>query len=746
MSIASEIERLQNAKTSIKTAISNKGVDIPDTAKLDAYNTYIEQIETGGGGITQINEQLSSQVIKLRIAPSAKGTVKLQWEIPNDSTYAGADISWAKEGVPTFPISEDNIISVDSTENSVTIEGLEEDVLYGFIVMAKNGNGTRNTTTTSKNTVLGYVSEKEVFYEVDIPSELTGTLEFVPFSESNLIFVSCQSNVTGSGCYVLKNGTWNKIIETGYRFTRISKGANPNQFFISCGIYSSPGCWFYDSDTNICTQFDVSSSEYNFAWINLDSGIALGSPRTNANKIYKYDYTTGIFVKTVYNTLSISSYSQILYENSDYAIIQASSTYSVEYSNLYRYDKNTDTFTLLFSSSNQTSYWRYIDNKFMYIASDFVLNDKTQLNSVAGGIIYLFNESTGTVVKCIDTTAKGKLVFLNEEWLYITDTDTYKFNDNTKMFELVGNLPIGASSTNAIQRLNVFDNTLFYVEITILTDVDYNTAGLYKWNNQTNTFDLLCSQTETVSSVSCNIYNSGNTMFVEMINDVNYDSIDVIVYDKTTKTVNMAFAGDYHRLFVGTKDRALLVYNRYSGSGGTIESYIYNPITKAFDIVADVLNNIKINRSQSTPSSSLCNIFELSNGEPIFNFVYSTYNRLYTYTFDKNGNLKKILSTDTTFHTSIISENKDYFYGDTSVAYYYDEETETLVADEHLGGVLLSNSGRKVLYKSTNIFTVYDEERITEYSNLEGDYTSATTSADGYAYSSTSRKVLIAFN
>ena len=50
MSIASEITRLQGAKTDLKTAIENKGVLVPSSALLDDYDTYVGQIQTGGGG------------------------------------------------------------------------------------------------------------------------------------------------------------------------------------------------------------------------------------------------------------------------------------------------------------------------------------------------------------------------------------------------------------------------------------------------------------------------------------------------------------------------------------------------------------------------------------------------------------------------------------------------------------------------------------------------------------------------
>ena len=44
MSIASEIERLKNAKSAIISAIAAKGVDIPSDATLDMIAMYIEEI------------------------------------------------------------------------------------------------------------------------------------------------------------------------------------------------------------------------------------------------------------------------------------------------------------------------------------------------------------------------------------------------------------------------------------------------------------------------------------------------------------------------------------------------------------------------------------------------------------------------------------------------------------------------------------------------------------------------------
>ena len=46
MSIATEISRLNTAKSDIKTAIQNKGVSVPSSTKIDGYPSLISQIQT----------------------------------------------------------------------------------------------------------------------------------------------------------------------------------------------------------------------------------------------------------------------------------------------------------------------------------------------------------------------------------------------------------------------------------------------------------------------------------------------------------------------------------------------------------------------------------------------------------------------------------------------------------------------------------------------------------------------------
>ena len=74
MSVATEISRLQNAKADIKTAIESKGITVPSSATIDSYNTYINQIQSGGGGGTNYLEQYANRSLSGSINSTQLGT------------------------------------------------------------------------------------------------------------------------------------------------------------------------------------------------------------------------------------------------------------------------------------------------------------------------------------------------------------------------------------------------------------------------------------------------------------------------------------------------------------------------------------------------------------------------------------------------------------------------------------------------------------------------------------------------
>lgn len=85
MSISTDLTRLQSAKAAMKTAMQNKGVTVPDGAKLDAFAALIDSIPAGGGsgniasGTFTPADRLSSVTVEhgLGVAPSVIVVVPL---------------------------------------------------------------------------------------------------------------------------------------------------------------------------------------------------------------------------------------------------------------------------------------------------------------------------------------------------------------------------------------------------------------------------------------------------------------------------------------------------------------------------------------------------------------------------------------------------------------------------------------------------------------------------------------------
>lgn len=65
-SIQTEITRIANAKTAIRTAINNKGGTVSDTALIDTYASAINNLSTGGGtfayAVVECDESFSSEL------------------------------------------------------------------------------------------------------------------------------------------------------------------------------------------------------------------------------------------------------------------------------------------------------------------------------------------------------------------------------------------------------------------------------------------------------------------------------------------------------------------------------------------------------------------------------------------------------------------------------------------------------------------------------------------------------------
>ena len=98
MSIASEISRLQQAKSDLATSITNKGVTVPAATTLDGYAALVDQIQTGGGlpqGAVEIEYLQSSGTQYINTGIPLNGYIR----IISDSQMLEVNVSAALFGV-----------------------------------------------------------------------------------------------------------------------------------------------------------------------------------------------------------------------------------------------------------------------------------------------------------------------------------------------------------------------------------------------------------------------------------------------------------------------------------------------------------------------------------------------------------------------------------------------------------------------------------------------------------------------
>ncbi len=154
MSIVSEIERLQNAKANIKTAIENKGVSVGD-GLIDTYADKINQIQTGGGSQYPIIEGEGEHEVRF---------------IDFDGTVL--KIQYVNEGEDATPpeLPEHELLSFIGWNNKTYLNVTrDEDV------------GASYTTTDGKTHIWHFVNEENGFSKtlnIQVSTTGSGTIDW----------------------------------------------------------------------------------------------------------------------------------------------------------------------------------------------------------------------------------------------------------------------------------------------------------------------------------------------------------------------------------------------------------------------------------------------------------------------------------------------------------------------------------------------------------------------------------------
>ena len=246
MSIASEISRLQTAKTDIKTAIEAKGVTVPSSAKIDVFDDYITQIPTGGSYQSKtVSPTESSQTVSPDSGYDALSSVTVN---AISSTYVGSGI--ARKSSSDLTASGATVTVPAGYYSSQATKSISN----GSATAPASISGSSATVSTGTNALTLTKTVRVT------PSVSAG---YVSAGTAGNSSVSLTASVTTKAAAIITPGTTNQTIASGTYLTgtqTISGDADLVAANIKKGVQIFNVTGSYTSDATATTD-DIVSGE-----------------------------------------------------------------------------------------------------------------------------------------------------------------------------------------------------------------------------------------------------------------------------------------------------------------------------------------------------------------------------------------------------------------------------------------------------------------------------------------------------
>ena len=305
MSIASEIERLINAKVDIKLSIENKGVNVDDDATLDDYPDYIDNIQTGTtptgtvnittNGTTDVTNYASANV---NVQPNLQSksetiTTNTTTTITPDNGYDGlsgvtvtTNVSGGTTPTKGFVV---NSWSSDGLPKELTTYGLSEFPKYGCYNYNDGVGWWKHLEKVTLNNGLTTVNERSYcdcskLIDIVIPDSVT-TL-------GQNCFISCSNlkKISGNGITSIYSSSANS--------SSFRNCENLKKVWIGSSITNSGlGRYCFNSATNLNAIYInlpratvESFTNYQYAFMNNTSKTGIIVCNDDAGFISKADF------------------------------------------------------------------------------------------------------------------------------------------------------------------------------------------------------------------------------------------------------------------------------------------------------------------------------------------------------------------------------------------------------------------------------------------------------------------------
>lgn len=223
MSIATEITRLQTAKSNLKTAIENKGVTVPSATLISGYASLVNQIS---GGLSNTDAILIVTVPTGSTVTATKGGVTLTstiWVQNADNTLDTAIFTIPSSTFDSNAWTVTATLGGESSSDTIVINSAKEyslELLYD-LYLVKDGVVNSNYTATKGGYTSATISYGEGYVAIET-GEVSGSyslLYFTPqilLSEYDyLVFDGCARGYAEANKFYQSYGVVNTVSSSG---------------------------------------------------------------------------------------------------------------------------------------------------------------------------------------------------------------------------------------------------------------------------------------------------------------------------------------------------------------------------------------------------------------------------------------------------------------------------------------------------------------------------------------------------
>ena len=215
MSIASELNRLLQAKSDLATSIANKGVTVPAATTIDGYAALVDQIGVSYDSQVEYLQSTGTQYIDTGVVPTATIGLSVHVQVTQSGDHYFCGLR-------------------DTTGNTRWCIGYNNNYYYGY-----TGSGGISTTSKTSRDILNLNFENNKKFMLNIGGSIytysLPSLEFTPVHNIRLFgaagvsasymvgYIKLYSCLISDGYNIIMDLIPVRVGQVGYMYDRVSR-------------------------------------------------------------------------------------------------------------------------------------------------------------------------------------------------------------------------------------------------------------------------------------------------------------------------------------------------------------------------------------------------------------------------------------------------------------------------------------------------------------------------------------------